>query len=97
MATRTKRHSMAEALKQSDDVRAFLEEGRPEKKCGINRRATEETAQATEPRIAVTARLPKTLAHALIDASAERRKNREKAWSQQDIVAEALEDWFSKK
>lgn len=29
--------------------------------------------------------------HALIDASAERRKARDENWSQQDIVAEALE------
>lgn len=43
-----------------------------------------------EPRIAVTVRLPERLAHALIDASAERCKHLQKAWCQQDIVAEAL-------
>ncbi len=49
-----------------------------------------------EERIAVTVRLPKEIAHALIDAFADRRKNREKVWSQQNIVGEALLDWLAR-
>jgi len=78
---------MTEALKGREDVIAFLEAGKP--KPSTSKKPCEE-------RIAVTVRLPKAIAHALIDASAERRKNREKAWSQQDIVAEVLGEWLKK-
>lgn len=53
---------------------------------------TDLSEEKGEHRIVVTLRLPKEIAHALIDASAERWKNREQAWNQQDIVAEALAD-----
>jgi len=54
-------------------------------------------AEPTEKRIAVTLRLPARIAHALIDASADRRKKREQNWSQQEIVAEALDEWLESK
>lgn len=97
MAPKLKRHSMTEALDRSGEVMAFLREGdpgarKPEK--GHHPETPKPSESLTEERIAVTVRLPKELAHALIDASAERRKNREKAWSQQDIVAEALQHWI---
>jgi hypothetical protein len=79
---------------------AFLREGDPGAKKSEKRhqpQTSKPSESMAEERIAVTVRLPKELAHALIDASAERRKNREKAWSQQDIVAEALVDWLSAK
>lgn len=43
----------------------------------------------------MTMRLPKELAHALMDPPAERRKNREENWNQQAIVENALERWLS--
>lgn len=91
LATKTKRFSMTEALKEREDVIAFLAAGKP--KARNENPANQPTPSRKPPaeRIAVTVRLPKAIAHALIDASAERRKNRDKAWSQQDIVAEALE------
>lgn len=82
---------MAEALKDREDVRAFLQAGESSSK--VNKPSPEEVkrpAKKPQRRVAVTLRLPEELAHALIDVSAERRKNREKQWSQQDIVAEAL-------
>jgi hypothetical protein len=85
---------MTEALKGREDVIAFLEAGRPKAK---NENPTSQPTPSSKPleeRIAVTVRLPKVIAHALIDASAERRKNREEAWSQQEIVAEALKSWL---
>lgn len=90
MATKPKRHSMTEALKQRDDVQAFLQDGRPEPEDRATPKSSKPAAQTMEPRIPVSVRLPESLAHALIDASAERRKSRQKAWSQQDIVAEPL-------
>lgn len=37
------------------------------------------------------------MAHQLIDESARRRKRKQPAWSQQDIVAEALGKWLNQK
>ena len=99
MAEKNKRHSMTEALKDREEVRAFLEAGKNSSK---EKTAPKETANRLvekpkleeQRRIAVTLRLPEEIAHALIDASAERRKNRKKNWSQQDIVEEALELHF---
>lgn len=96
MATKPKRLSMTDALKGREDVIAFLEAGKP--KARNENPTTYETPsrKPTEERIAVTVRLPKAIAHALIDASAQRRKNRQENWSQQDIVAEALGVWLKK-
>ena len=97
MATEVKRHSMAEALGRSGEVSAFLREGDPSvgKQEKPNRHETPKAGELpVEERIAVTVRLPRNLAHALIDASAERRKNRKKNWSQQDIAAEAILEWL---
>lgn len=102
MAVKNKRHSMVEALKEREDVRAFLQAGESSSK--VNKPSPEEVKrpakkpkQETQRRVAVTLRLPEQLAHALIDVSAERRKNREKQWSQQDIVAEALAKYLKVK
>lgn len=99
MAPKLKRHSMTEALGRSGEVMAFLREGDPGAKKSEKAHPPETpkpSESLTEKRIAVTVRLPRNLAHALIDASAERRKKREKAWSQQEIVAEALAEWLEK-
>jgi hypothetical protein len=89
------RHSMAESLKKREDVRAFLEAGTANRQQSDPNLEPKEFHKTPERRIAVTLRLPEKIAHALIDASAERRKNRKRTWSQQDIVAEALEEWFT--
>lgn len=89
MTTKTKRLSMTDALIGREDVIAFLEAGKPKAR-NENPTHPNSSIKPPEERIAVTVRLPKAIAHALIDASAERRKNRVKAWSQQDIVTEAL-------
>lgn len=96
MATKPKRHSMAEALKEREEVRAFLDAGKSSSQSNEVKPQERTNRKNPERRIAVTLRLPEKIAHALIDASAERRKNREMAWSQQDIVAEALGDWLEK-
>lgn len=87
---------MTESLKRREDVKAFLEAGTANRQNSDPNLEPKESHQTPERRIAVTLRLPEKIAHALIDASAERRKNRKKGWSQQDIVAEALKEWFSK-
>lgn len=97
MAPRVKRQSMTEALGRSGEVMAFLREGTPstpELEMAKSRKTSKPREMPVGDSIAVTVRLPRDLAHALIDASAERRKNRERAWSQQDIVAEAIEFWL---
>lgn len=87
---------MTDALKGREDVIAFLEAGKPKAKNENPSNQLTSSRKPHEERIAVTVRLPKTIAHALIDASAGRRKNREQAWSQQDIVAEVLSEWLKK-
>lgn len=97
MAPKLKRHSMTEALDRSGEVLAFLREGEPgarKQESPLARETSRAEERPVEDRIAVTVRLPRNLAHALIDASAKRRKNREKAWSQQDIAAEAITEWL---
>lgn len=86
---------MTESLKRREDVRAFLEAGTENRQNSDPNLEPKESPKTPERRIAVTLRLPEEIAHALIDASAERRKKRQKNSSQQDIVAEALEEWFS--
>jgi hypothetical protein len=94
MTAKPKRHSMTESLKRREDVRSFLEAGTTNHQDSDSNLESKKSHKTPERRIAVTLRLPEKLAHVLIDASAERRKNRKKAWSQQDIVAEALEEWL---
>lgn len=96
MATKTKRFSMTEALKDRADVIAFLDAGKAKVRNENPTNQPTPSRQRPEERIAVTVRLPIDIAHALIDASAERRKNRKKAWSQQDIVAESLKVWLAR-
>ena len=85
--TGIKRKSLSNALQRSDEIVSFLE-GDLESSDSISQRS------AIIERIAVTVRLTKEVANALIEASAKRRINRENAWSQQDIVAEALGEWL---
>lgn len=87
---------MTESLKEREDVIDFLESGKPKARNENPANQPTPSRQPPEARIAVTVRLPKVIAHALIDASAERRKNKEEAWSQQDIVAEALRLWLER-
>ena len=96
MAGKPKRHSMTESLMGREDVLAFLDAGKPRSQNDDARKARPK-AEPTEKRIAVTLRLPARIAHALIDASADRRKKREQNWSQQEIVAEALDEWLESK
>ena len=90
MGEKKKPNSLAESLGNRSKVTAFLEAGTG--KSALKRPKGSKKVD----RIAVTLRLPRCIAHALIDASAERRKNREKAWSQQDIAAEALAAWLER-
>jgi hypothetical protein len=46
--------------------------------------------------VGLTFRVPIELHHALMRASFERKLNKDELWSQQDIAAEALHDWFKK-
>jgi hypothetical protein len=89
MAGKLKRHSMTESLKGREDVRAFLDAGKSSSRNEDAPKARP-MAEPAEKRIAVTLRLPERIAHALIDASANRRKKREGAWSQQRITEREL-------
>lgn len=97
MAAKPKRHSMAEALKEREEVRAFLVAGNLSGQTKEASPPVRTKRKTPERRIAVTLRLPEKIAHALIDASAERRKKRHNDWSQQDIVAEAVQLWLDQR
>jgi len=66
--------------RRREDVIAFLEAGKPKARNENPTPHPDSSSKLPEERIAVTARLPKAIAHALIDACVERRKNKEKAW-----------------
>lgn len=73
----------------------------PDRARGQKPSATKRTApvigtysQNAAPTVSMTFRLPADLPAQLIRASAERRVTRELPASQQDIVAEALQDWL---
>lgn len=88
MGGKAKTNSLAVALGRKSEITEFLEAGtakpRPKQETPVER-------------VQLTVRIPKDLAHALIDASAERRKSKVRPWSQQDIVAEALEKYLVKR
>lgn len=71
----------------------LLDEGRANRKSDNFDASPKLTQKSPKRCIAVTLHLPEKIAHAQIDASAKRRKNRETNWSQQDIVTEALLKW----
>lgn len=84
---------MIDSLRKNEAAQSFVDQGK-----SSNQRASQtQQTKPPEERIAVTVRLPKKLAHQLIDESARRRKRKEPAWSQQDIVAEALGKWLNQK
>ena len=57
---------------------------------------TGKKAPASPPAVLIsqTYRLPQTLVARLMRVSLERKLAREKPWTQQDIVAEAVEAWL---
>jgi hypothetical protein len=56
---------------------------------------TEEEESPLQIRVPQTYRLPQRLVEDLARAAIERKIKRRKPWSQQDIVAEAIEEWLS--
>ena len=105
-----KQRSMSEAL-ASTEAMDFLREGDRSVENRAELKSVKKVAETTERkrekgskskegseelRVSVTFRLPASVANALIDLSAERRKARVKRRSQQDIVTEILEKWLKK-
>jgi hypothetical protein len=93
MSTKTpEKRSLKEAL-NAPEARDLIEDGKP-------KRATEVPKPLLvqeEPRLVPQSfRLPEPLVDELIDVSARRKRARQKPWSHQDIVAEALREWFDK-
>jgi hypothetical protein len=82
---------MLDSLRKNEAAQTFVNQGRSPDL----REIQNAKPKAPEERIAVTVRLPKELAHQLIDESAKRRKRKDPAWSQQDIVAEAVREWMA--
>jgi hypothetical protein len=85
------KRSLAAAL-TSPQFEEMIEEVKP-------KRVTQASKPAPEPEarlVPQSFRLPEPLVDELIDVSARRKRARQKPWSHQDIVAEALREWFDR-
>ena len=105
-----KRKSLVDAI--SPEVRQFIEAGTPKPQIGeiepvstpeekAPRPVAKQRVEAPEPEVAVplitqSYRLPVALVSTLVRASMERKIARQKPWSQQDIVTEAISEWLQK-
>jgi hypothetical protein len=105
-----KRKSLADAI--SPEVREFIEAGTPKPKIKeiepvptpeekAPRPVANQRVEAPEPEVAAplttqSYRLPVALVSTLVRASMERKIARQKPWSQQDIVTEAISQWLQK-
>lgn len=59
-------------------------------------RAKKEPPVSASPLVSVYVRLPLDLSQALLKASMERKMNKIRPFTQQDIIAEALQTWLQK-
>jgi len=59
-------------------------------------RAKKEQPAPTSPLVSVYVRLPADLSQSLLKASLERKLNKARPFTQQDIIAEALQIWLQK-
>lgn len=59
-------------------------------------RAKKEPAAAASPLVSLYVRLPSDLSQSLLKASLERKMNKTRPFTQQDIMAEALQTWLQK-
>ena len=81
-------------IHKREEAEAFIDEGKP--KPQQPDRAKEAPAAEADILITQTYRLPQRIVRKLLLASTERKLDRKKPWSQQDIVAEALQEWLNK-
>jgi hypothetical protein len=89
------RRSLSETL--SPEESQFLQGGKPERE---SKKATKkeslQTSLEEEGAITVTFRLPPSLLKMLQRTSLERKLARQKPYSQQEIVTEAIREWLGK-
>ena len=104
-----KRKSLVDAI--SPEVREFIEAGTPKPQIGeiesvptpeekaprpVAKQKVEAPEEVAAPLITQSYRLPVALVSTLVRASMERKIARQKPWSQQDIVTEAILQWLQK-
>jgi hypothetical protein len=59
-------------------------------------RAKKEQPATASPLVSIYVRLPSDLSQSLLKASLERKMNKTRPFTQQDIIAEALQTWLQK-
>jgi hypothetical protein len=59
-------------------------------------RAKKEQPATTSPLVSIYVRLPADLSQSLLKSSSERKMNKTRPFTQQDIIAEALQTWLQK-
>jgi hypothetical protein len=88
------RRKMSETITPSEE--AFLAEGRPQTSRHGNKHESLQTS-LEEGLITVTFRLPPSLVKQLQRTATERKLARQRPYSQQEIVAEAIREWIGKR
>jgi len=84
-------------IHKREEAKAFIEEGKPKPQVAAPDHPREDpTTAETETLVTQTYRLPPRVVRRLMLASTERKLDRKKPWSQQDIVAEAIQEWLDK-
>jgi hypothetical protein len=81
-------------IHKREEAEAFIDEGKP--KPQQPDRPKEEPPPEADTLVTQTYRLPQRIVRKLLLASTERKLDRKKPWSQQDIVAEAIQEWLDK-
>ena len=81
-------------IHKREEAEAFSAESKP--KPPQPDRPKEAPPAETDTLITQTYRLPQRIVRKLLLASTERKLDKKKPWSQQDIVAEALQEWLDK-
>jgi hypothetical protein len=76
------------------EAEAFIEAGKPKPQEPDGPK--EEPLVEGDTLITQTYRLPQRIVRRLLLASTERKLAKKKPWSQQDIVAEAIQEWLDK-
>ena len=81
-------------IHKREEAEAFIDEGKP--KPQQPEPPKEAPPAEADTLITQTYRLPQRVVRRLLLASTERKLDRKKPWSQQDIVAEAIQEWLDK-
>lgn len=93
-----KRRALSELpIHKREEAKAFIEAGKPKPQAAVpEQHPREDPPVDAETLVTQTYRLPQRVVRRLLLASTERKLDKKRPWSQQDIVAEAIQEWLDK-